>query len=367
MAITGNINIEGGNVYYPAFTGDTLRLPEKVSAKPYYEYPLFQEIVHETQNAPLAECILSGKPYPIKALIVQGANPILTAPNTSNLRRAYEKLDLLVVIDHFMTDTARLADIILPPTTFLERTDILKVQGRPMIDMRNKVLDPPENCKEDAMIWVDLAKKMGNGEYFAWDSVEEIVASILEPIGITTEQIRETVSGLQYAVDDIGKYLKEGFDTPSGKVELYSKTMQDHSYHPLPIHKEPAESPVSRPDLANDFPLIMTTGAHVRYYTHSRYRNIPMLRRNMPEGLVEINIKTALESGISDGDEVIVESPRGMIKLKAFVTDDILPGVVSLLHGWKEASANILTDDGQRDPVSGFPGFRSLLCNVRKA
>jgi anaerobic selenocysteine-containing dehydrogenase len=366
IAITGNINIEGGNIYYPTFPGDTLRVPEKVTAKPYCDYPFFRKIVGETQNAPFAESILSGKPYPIKALVVQGANPILTAPNTNHLKRAYQKLDLLVVIDHFMTETARFADIILPPTTFLERVDILKVQGRPMITMRNKVLDPPQNCREDAMIWVDLAKKMGYGEHFPWENVEGIIESILKPTGIPIEKIREPVSGYQFAEDDTGKYVKEGFDTPSGKVEIYSKAMEDHGYPPLPKHEEPAESPISQPDLVKKYPFVLTIGAHVRHFTHSRYRNLPVLRRNMPEPVVEINTKTARGRNISDGDRVIVETARGSIELKASVTDDILPGVISLLHGWTEANANLLTDDRSLDPISGFPGFRSLLCNLNK-
>jgi formate dehydrogenase (coenzyme F420) alpha subunit len=364
MAITGNINVAGGNVYYPSFPGDMLRVPERVTGRPYCDYPIFEKIVGETQNAPLAESILSGKPYPIKALVVQGANPMLTAPNTNNLKKAYEKLDLLVVIDHFMTDTAMLADIILPPTTFLERTDFLQAQGRPAITMRNKVFNPPQDCREDAIIWVDLAKKMGYGEYFPWESAEEIIESILKPAGIAIEQIREPVSGYQFAESDLRKFA---FETPSGKVEIYSKTMEDHGYLPLPRYEEPAESPASRPDIAIKYPLVLTVGAHVGYFTHSRFRNVPVLRRSSPYPVAEINTKTALERDISNGDGVIVESLRGSIKLRASVTDDILPGVISLLHGWTEANANLLTDDGQRDPVSGYPAFRSLLCDVRKA
>ena len=275
--------------------------------------------------------------------------------------------DLVVVIDHFMTETAMHADIVLPPTTFFERVNILKVQGRPMITVRNRVLDPPENCMDDAMIWVALAKKMGYGEYFQWGSVEEIIESILKPTGLSIEMVREPVSGYQFADYDIGKYVEDGFDTPSGKVEIYSKTMKDHGYPPLPTYNEPSESPISRPDLAGKYPFILTVGSHVRYFTHSQYRNIPLLRSKMPEPVVEINTKTALDKGISNQDKVIVETPRGSIGLTASVTEDILPGVISILYGWNEANANVLTDDGSRDPISGFPAFRSLLCNVYKA
>ena len=367
IAITGNINILGGNFYYPSLPGDTLRVPKMVTARSFSDYPIFEKIVQETQNAPFADAVLSEKPYPIKALIVQGGNPILTSPNSSKLRKAFEKLELLVVIDHFMTDTAVLADIVLPPTTFLEGSDIIKIQGRPMVSVRIKALDPPENCKESTMIWVDLAKRMGYADYFPWESVDEVIESILKPTGITLEQVRGTGIGYQFDTDCIGKYLKEDFDTPSGKVELYSKTLEDHGYPPLPIYEEPAESPVSRPDLLKKYPLILTTGSHIRYFTHSRYRNISSLIKHMQEPFVQINTKNALEKGISDGDKVVLESLRGEIELRASVTEDILPGVISLSHGWSSANANYLTDDEKRDPISGYPGFRSLLCNVRKA
>ncbi|MDY7039034.1 MAG: molybdopterin-dependent oxidoreductase, partial [Thermodesulfobacteriota bacterium] len=367
IAITGNINVVGGNNTYPSLPGDFLRIPEKVTARPFSDYPLFSKIVGETQDSPLAESILSENPYPIKALIVQGSNPILTSPNTNNLINAYAKLDLLVVIDHFITDTAQYADIILPPTTFLERADILKVQGRALVDVRTKVLDPPENCREDWKIWADLAEKMGYGDYFPWKNVEEVMETILKPTGITIEQIRNTVSGFEFDEMDTGKYLKRGFDTPSGKVEIYSKTMEEHNYPPLPTYEEPAESPVTRPDLLEKFPFVLTVGAHERYYTHSRYRNLPLLRKQMPEPVVQINTGAAQEKGILDGDMVMIESPRGSIEVKASVSDDVMHDVISLLHGWTEANSNLLTDDGARDPISGFPGFRSLLCNVRKA
>lgn len=367
IAITGNINKVGGNYYYPSFSGDTLRMPEKVAARPYCDYPIFTQFVGEIQDAPLAESILSEKPYPIKALIVQGSNPLLTSPNSDNLKRAYEKLDLLVVIDHFMTDTAAHAHIVLPPTTFLERSDILRVQGRPLIDMRNKVLDPPENCREDWRIWSDLAHKMGYGEHFPWQSVQQVIESMLKPAGITIAQIKENVNGFEFAEVDVGKDVDLGFDTPSGRVEIYSKNMEEHGYPPLPTFEEPAESPINCPSLAEKYPFILTVGGLVRYYTHSRYRNLPALRKNMPDPVVEINTDTAKERGISDGDKVVVESTRGRIEVRASVTEDILPGVISLLHGWSQANSNLLTDDGTRDPISGFPGFKSLLCDVRKA
>jgi len=142
--------------------------------------------------------------------------------------------------------------------------------------------------------------------------------------------------------------------------------MEQHGYDPLPTFMEPAESPVNRPDLAQEYPLILTTGAKTVGYVHSEYRNLPSLRKLMPEPLIEINPQTASSLGIANGDKVKVESLRGSIELKAKLTEDIHPKVVSIQHGWSEANANLLTDDVARDPVSGYPSFRSLVCRVTK-
>jgi anaerobic selenocysteine-containing dehydrogenase len=143
--------------------------------------------------------------------------------------------------------------------------------------------------------------------------------------------------------------------------------MKDLGYDPIPTYQEPAESPISRPDLIDKYPLILITGTRTIVYLHSQYRNVPILRRLVPEPVIEINTRTASALGIADGDLVNVESLRGAIKLKAKVTDDIHPDVVSIQHGWSDANGNYLTDDENRDPVSGYPNFRSILCRLTKA
>jgi len=163
-------------------------------------------------------------------------------------------------------------------------------------------------------------------------------------------------------------YEKAGFQTPSGKVEISSSILAEHGHEPLPVYKEPMESPVSQPDLAGSFPLVLTSGARTVAFTHSQHRNIRQLREMVPEPLVEINPADAEPRGIQSGDMVIVSSPRGNIKLKADVTDTILPGAVQIPHYWPgEANVNILVDDQNLDPISGFAPFKSQLCQVTKA
>jgi len=370
-AITGNIDVPGGDIITPGLWQSSIRVEGRIpdlETSIGASYPLYRRFAIESTASPLAETILIEKPYPIKALIVAGCNPMLTMPNTNKVRQAFDKLDLLVVIDIFMTDTAKMADIVLPGVSFLERQDLRhwRQNGLSLVVATNKVIEPIGNTMEDWKIWVELGKRMGYEEYFPWNESDELFEYLLKPSGITLTQLRQNPGGMYYAEREFQQYLKDGFNTPSKKVELYSELMEQHGYTPLPTFTEPAESPVSRPDLVNKYPLILTTGTRTVAYVHSQYRNLPSLRKLVPEPLIEINPQTASILGIADRDLVKVESLRGSLEMKAKVTEDIHPKVVSIQHGWSEANANLLTDDEGCDPVSGYPGFRCLLCQVTK-
>jgi anaerobic selenocysteine-containing dehydrogenase len=370
MAITGNLDIPGGDTYVPGLQQTNLRLQEKVADDPPIgaEYPLFPKYTREQTVAPAIDGILTDKPYPMKALLISGCNPILTWPNTSKVIKAFEKLDLIVVADIFMTDTAKRADIVLPGSSFLERQDLRTYPSRGMtlVVRTEKAVDPVGNSKEDWKIWAELGKTMGYGEYFPWKDSDELFEHLLKSTNISLDRLKQNPGGVYYSERRFQKYLEEGFNTPSKKVELYSETMSGLGYDGIPNYHEPAESPVSRPDLFEKYPLVLTTGARTIAYQHSQYHNLPSLRRLVPEPLIEINPQTADSFGIADGDMVKVESLRGSIQLRARLTKGIHPGVVSIQHGWSEANVNCLTDDQARDPVSAYPGFRSELCRITK-
>ena len=373
IAITGNLDIPGGNIYVPRLQQANLRVQDKISSEDTgisAEYPLYTQYSLEQTATPLADKILTEKPYPIKGLLLGGGNPILTWPNANKLVKAFQKLDLLVVVDIFMTDTAKLADIVLPGTTFLERQDIRTYaphSADALFVYTNKVIEPVGNSMEEWKIWAELGRRMGYSEYFPWRDTDEIVEYLLKPSNLTLQQLKQNPQGVNYAEQEFQKYLKNGFNTPSKKVELYSETLGKHGYDPLPTFHEPAESPFSRPDLAEKYPLSLITGSRIVPYLHSQFRNLPSLRRLAPEPLIEIHAQTAENLDIVDQDLVEVESLRGSIRLRARLTEDIPPGVVSVQHGWSEANANILTDDEARDPISGYPSFRSALVRVTKA
>jgi anaerobic selenocysteine-containing dehydrogenase len=373
IAITGNIDIAGGNVYSPLLRLKSFRvkgmgssLSEAVGAK----YPLFGRFLGEDQALAVIDAILEERPYSIKALIIQGGNPLISWPNNNKVKKAFEKIDFLVVVDYFMTETAKLANILLPVAAPMEQdwARDYNYYGAPLLYLGRKAVDPPGECLADWKVWAELGKKMGFGEYFPWQTAEELYDELLGQTNITTIQLKGDPGGIWYRdPNERQHYLKEGFETPSGKVEIFSQTMKDYGYDPLPIFIEPAESPISKPELANKYPYILVTGSRIVTFLNSQHRNIVRLKKLSPEPLVAINTYLAKERGIANGDTVVIESPRGSIKMKAEVSDDVHPKVVIVPIGWAIANANILTDDENVDPITGYPGLRTLMCQVTKA
>ncbi|MEM3421352.1 MAG: molybdopterin-dependent oxidoreductase [Candidatus Hadarchaeum sp.] len=371
QAITGNLDVPGGNIYSPRLRLTNLGFPKMVSEKPFGadEHPIQYEHTREGQAMVLIEKVISGDPYQIRAMIVSGGNPALQLPNYNKVKAALEKLDFLVVMDVFMTATAEFADIVLPAATFLEKTELLDfgaVMGIPYVMLRKKVVEPIGEAWPDWKFWFELGKRMGYGEYFPWNDVREAIDVLLKPTGYSAKILEELPGGFYYDYPRYRKYLDDGFLTPSKKVELYSETLEKYGYDPLPTYVEPNESPVSTPELAEEYPLILTTGARVLEYTHSQLRNIPQLREKVPHPSAEIHPETAKRYGIADGEMIVVKTKRGSVKIKAKVTEDMHPRVVHVQHGWKEANANVLTDEANRDPISGFPAIKSLLCSIER-
>jgi len=373
--VTGNVDVPGGWAMTPLPRLSDLRIPVQEDPVGATEYPVFYKTwgkaVPYGQAMTWPDHVLSGKPYPFKALIVTGGNPALTMPESEKFREALKKLELVVVINPFMTETADLADIVLPACTFLEKMGLGMVYainaGLPYILLRKQICDPPGEAWADWKFWTELARRLGLGQYFPWNTDEEVVGHLLEPSGITLQQLNENPCGVYFDQRNYNARENFGFRTPSKKIEISSSGLKEAGFDSIPAHREPGQSPVSTPDLAKKYPLILITGARMREYTHSQLRSMTQLRRRAPEPLAEIHPATARDHGIIDGEMVFIETRKGRIKMKAKVTPDIAPKVVSIPHGWAQANANILTDVGERDPVSGYPMLKGLLCRIGKA
>lgn len=366
--IGGTVNVDLGGPELAVANYAPIRVPERVHDKPMGgdEFPVLVQ-GWTAQGLLMADMVLTGEPYPIKGLTIVGSNPLLTWPNANKVKQALEEVEFLSVITVAMNETAEMADLVLPAASFLERTEVWEILSlsfsMPYITLRNKVLDFYES-RPDAEIWFDLARRMGYEEYFPWKSMEELIKRQFEPTFFPIGDYLGKTNCIPYGRMKYKQYETEGFKTPSGKVEISSIILKQLGLSPLPVFQEPPESPLSTPDLAREYPVILTTGARNMHYTHSSFHELPAFRKRMAEPYGEIHPETAARYGIVNGGLMIVATRQGAIEIKARVTEDILPQVLNITHGWSESNVNILTDDRTIDPVTGYPSLKALLCRV---
>ena len=383
--LTGNIDIPGGDILgmeiirpYPVMRN---QLPEGMLAKRIGsdQFKLlsgFRAAMPSAHIPGLFKAMRTGDPYRIRALLVFGGNPMVTVANTREVYESLLKLDLLVVADMFMTPTAALADYILPAAFWPEVNQIIEiplVAGNAVFAQQKTV--QVRECRQDEEIMNDLGRRLNLPG--AEESLEDILNYRLEPLGITFEELKR--KSVVFPPHEYYKFEKKGFRTPSRKVELYSKSLERLGYDALPTFKEPPENPDSQPELAQKFPYILTTGSRRREFFHSEHRQIESLRRRRPHPIAEINPDTAEPHGIAAGDWIYVSSPRGRIRMRAEVTEDIRKGIVNVDHGWWfperegpdfgvwESNANLLTSNAPPyDPAFGSYQLRGLLCSIEK-
>jgi anaerobic selenocysteine-containing dehydrogenase len=319
----------------------------------------------------------TGKPYPVKAFLVFGNNGLVTYADSRQFYETLMSVDLLTVMDLFMTPTAELADIVLPSATWLEADEVaaMPLIANNVILAQQKVVQI-EECRQPEEVFIELARRLHLK--VGQDSLEQVLDEHLGALGITFEDLKQR--GFVTAPTEYRKHQKEGFRTPSGKIELASGYMEMLGYDPLPYAVEPPESPISSPELAQEYPLILTTGGRSQYFFASEHRQIASLRKHHRDPLLEMHPQTAKEYGIGDGDWVWIETPRGRIQQKARLTDGVDSRVVNAEYAWWfpeepgpdhgvwKANANVLTNSAPPyDPAMGTYQLRALLCRVYRA
>ena len=345
-------------------------------------------ISYQTQgHVPLLwRSILSSHPYPITALITWGSNPLTSMGNTKLVYDALksDNLKLHVVHECVMTPTAQLADYVLPAASWLER-DICTNMGDyvSLVFGGEKAITPLGERRNAYQLFRGLGLAVGQDEHWPWQTVEEVSNYRLKPLGLT---FRDLVDRMVLFPDsfDLQPWEKTGFPTPSGKIELYSTILEKLGYDPMPYYQDPPESPVSTPDVAREYPLILNTGGRFMPMHHSEFMQSELGRVKHPDPLMEIYPDTARDIGIGDGDWVYIETRRGRIKQKAKYNSGILPNVINCEASWWfpemtanepslsgiwESNANVLTlDDPEScDELSGGWCVRALLCKVYPA
>ena len=363
MALSGGLDRPGGN-YLPdplpiRSIGDKL-LPGKdpLGAD---RYPVFSEVHGEGHTLEAMRAITHHDPYPLRALVMSGANPVLTNPNSPAVREALSRLDLLVVRDLFMTDTAALAHYVIPAASFLERAELLTNPNLQLLQLSPAIGSLPE-CQGEYDFWRSLALGVGTEESFSWKSEKELNRWLIEPLGLSLHQLSQHTSGYPYAIRRWEKYAENGLDTPTGKAELFSERLEALGYDPLPRYRRP--NYIQARD--ENYPLTLISGGRQPQFEHSRHRNVSRLRDTARPAAVEIHPDDARRLGLSSGDMVRVQSRMGHLDLPCRLVDpsDILQGVAHIGHGWREANVNLLTPDDQTDPVSGFPPLKSVPVRV---
>ncbi len=384
MAVTGNLDTPGGNVQRqgpPIMKAGALvlsnRFPDKKQKILSAQFPL-AAMMGFVPSQLITEAIVTGNPYPIRMMYVQGGNPLLSYVDARETFEALGKLDFLAVSEIFLTPTAQLADLVLPAATNFEFDDIGHLGlSHGFILARPKVVDPPGTCWADSKILNELGKRLGFSEFF-WPDIGECLNEILRPAGLTFEAFREV--GMLKGNWEYKAYEKAGFKTPSGKVEIYSQILKDWGFDPLPSYRGIREQLKAEAGPSEKFPFILTS-AKDPFSFHSAYRNIASLRKHSPNPTVLMHPEVGSRHGIREGDWVSIETDQGSIQQKAVFSAELDPRVLIgsfgwwfpersdlELSGWKEANFNILTSNKPPfDPTIGTPNLRAIPCRISRS
>ena len=383
--LTGNYDVPGGNFVQPpsvvalfaGFTSNAASFMHPVGLENMTPYvgadrvPVWVELASEAQAVFLPHQIESGEPYPIKAVFAMGMNYRMW-PDSEYLAEQLKKLDFMVNTDLFMTDTCHYADIVLPVCSSLERSEF-RCYPQHYVIFTQPAIEPLFESRSDTDIIYELAERLGLDDPLFKAGYEASWDYILEPASFDIAELKKHPEGMptpnafNYPEK---KYLTHGFNTPSGKLEFKSSLLEKYSdregYDALPVYRPPRYSPEGSPELAKEYPLILNTGSRLPMYIHSRAFRMPWTKTLRPEPAVDINPVDAEKLGLKQGDRVRLSSPNAGIEVSTNITNTVLPGVAHMYHGYSEANVNELIEANYVDPISGFPGYKSLLCRIDK-
>ncbi|MDY6835080.1 MAG: IscS subfamily cysteine desulfurase [Chloroflexota bacterium] len=387
-ALAGQLDIPGGRCFnmrqnrFPLNREGLIENPDVRRAAGHNNFPIYTKYRGEFHANILPEAVLNGKPYPIRLLISLGASIITSWPQSSIWRKTLDSLDFLACIDRQLTADAAYADILLPATTYYEIQSYMVYES--VFRIRERVIDPIGEARNDFLVLSELARRLGYGHLYP-QTEEEILERVLRGSGFTPDSVR--ASGgivqiptvmMQYKKWEKGLLREDGrpgFETPSGKFEIASSILEEHGYDALPVYTEPIEGPLSQPELTRQYPLVFNSGARSNIDLHTLHHSIPSLSKEKPLPTVMINTLDAEDRGIQNGDFVHIKTKRGKVGMYALVTSDIVRGAIEASGAgggvlgpkeWREACVNDLTDLQRYDPISGFPVYKALLCDVVK-
>jgi anaerobic selenocysteine-containing dehydrogenase len=376
MAITGNLDVPGGNIH--ANEPDIMRLgrlvrSDMLPAKKSEMINAYCGVVPGMMTVPPAlfkRAVLEDLPYPVKGAYIMGANPLLTNADSRKSRDAFMKLDFIAVSDMFMTPTAAFADIVMPAASAFEFNDIGHAGlGHGYILARPKLIDPPDECWPEIKIINEIGKRLTSSELW-YDDYNEFLNDLLRPSGLNFRGFADI--GHLEGTQRYKKYEASGFKTHSGKVELLLSNSEDLKLPLMPRFRKLPE------DEDPDYPFVLT-GKKDRFYPHSSYRSDRALRRHSPRPIVEIHPATADIFGIHNGDEVLIKTKIGEISQFARISEKIHPRVIYASYGWwfpesdrktqyewEKSNYNVLISADRLGREFGTPNIKGIGCIIRK-
>ena len=329
-------------------------------------FPLWNIMTHDAQAMDLPRQILEETPYPIHALAAFGVNTMIF-PEPKKFREALKKLDFIFATDLFWTEACSYADIVLPVCSSVERSEA-KFYGGGFFCYTSPAILPLYESMDDVSVMAELAKRLcpednvlcgGYHEgmlYMFRHMTDEIEAAKASDMPVRSSHFRPYIPGT---------YLKNGPETKTGKLELYSELIAgiDPSYRldPLPVYYDGDGG-----EKEKRFPFVLMTGARLPNTIHSRGHKVPWLRSLRPEPMVDINPADAKRLGIKQGDKVRLFNDTGEIHLLANLTEVANTGDLHLIHGYEEANATDLLSWNALDAYSGFPSYKQIRCGIEK-
>lgn len=385
IAITGNFDKPGGvivpapSAIPPDFLGDAefcrrndlLPIISQLRVD-LEEFPVWAELIPEIQMNLLPEYVDKEK---IRAIVMFGGNAMMW-PQPKLYQEALKKMEFGVAADYFYRPwTHNYIDILLPAATCFERLASLACFGR-SIYIRQPI-KPLGEAREDWQIAADIGVALGFKQEFFNGNLDALLNEYIKKTGFTIEQIRNAPGCMvnvplpeapkikKYELGLLRKDKKPGFNTPTGKIEIYSTILKKYGFDPIPTYKEPIESPKTNPDIAKQYPLVLMTGARIPFYTHSKWREVPWISELQPEPVVNLNPIDAKDRGIKEGDYVLIKNNYAQIKVKAHLTEMVPQGVVDMFHGWPKQDVNKMVPR-YFDHISGYPPYKSTVCEVLK-
>jgi anaerobic selenocysteine-containing dehydrogenase len=377
-ALTGNLDKPGGDVLPQPIPVRNIQLKDRLPAGVVpitRDYPLFNTFSDTWGNQVqgcLIDAILEESPYPVKVVVVQTGNPLVSMADSTRARQAFTKLETLVVIDMFLTETGKLADVILPSASCFETTQLNRssIRNNPML-LQNAVIPPVDDSRPNWQIVFELGRRLGLGAEFPWQSAEEAIDYQLEPTGVTVEKLRQKGNGLRIEELRYEKYRKEPFKTPTGKVEFFSKRLAEDGLPGVPFEHGLGDNPISFAEQSGEYPMLGISGSRDIRFTNSQFRNIPSLLKSGPGCVVDIHPEDARRHDVAEGDPVRIESPKGAIEMAVTISTTVRPGTVRLAWGWGDydprGNLNTLTEDDRRGRVTGTSTSRSFMCRLSRA